>query len=136
MHKHLKQVVWYQLAREASERPNTGKLHRMKWLFRAEDMPCGACRKSNGVSFMVLPTGVYRSCENEGFTEKVDPIDEGEFPHNAILLEDVIPSNKEAMDVLKMYNQIKIYMDQETGGIFFPEYKLPSAGVQDENSIS
>jgi hypothetical protein len=98
-------------------------------------MPCGACHSSKAVKFMVLPTGVYRSCSNEGFTEKVEPIDEGEFPHFAILLEDKIPTNKEAMDVIHMYKQEKIFMDQETGGIWFPEHKQPPAGVQDENSI-
>jgi hypothetical protein len=77
MHQHLDQVVWYQLVREPSDKPNTGKLHRQKWLFRAQDMPCGACHSSKAVKFMVLPTGVYRSCSNEGFTEKVEPIDEG-----------------------------------------------------------
>jgi|GEM_PF-6312861 hypothetical protein len=135
MHQHLDQVVWYQLVREPSDKPNTGKLHRQKWLFRAQDMPCGACHSSKAVKFMVLPTGVYRSCSNEGFTEKVEPIDEGEFPHFAILLEDKIPTNKEAMDVIHMYKQEKIFMDQETGGIWFPEHKQPPAGVQDENSI-
>jgi hypothetical protein len=39
------------------------------------------------------------------------------------------------MDVIHMYKQEKIFMDQETGGIWFPEHKQPPAGVQDENSI-
>jgi hypothetical protein len=129
MHRHLKQVVWYQLARE---RPMTeggsqesGPVHRMKWLFQQKDFPCGACHRSDHVKFMVLPTGVYRSCEQEGFTEKIEPIDEGEMHSEAILLEDhLCTTNTEALEVIKRYKQEKIYLDPDCH-VFLPAYKLP-----------
>lgn len=129
MHRHLKQVVWYQLARErtGSEGGNqeTGPVHRMKWLFQQKDFPCGACHRSDKVKFMVLPTGVYRSCENEGFTEKIEPVDEGEMHSEAILLEDFIcKTNAEAVEVIKRYHQEKIYLDEDTH-VFLPQYKVP-----------
>lgn len=125
MHRHLKQVVWYQLTREGSATGREdGKVHRLKWLFDSEDFPCGACHRTDMVKFMVLPTGVYRSCENEGFTEKIEPIDTGELGAEATLLEDVICTNEEAIDVIKRYKQEKIFLDPETR-IFLPEYKLP-----------
>ena len=136
MHKHLKEVVWYQLMREPSATGRQdGRLHRMKWLFRAQDLPCGACHRIDKVKFMVLPTGVYRSCENEGFTEKIEPIDISEMRQEAILLEDIVCTNQQALDVVKMYKQEKLYLDPDTGGVFFPEYKLPSRGVQKEEDV-
>jgi hypothetical protein len=129
MHRHLKQVVWYQLAREPTGNvmgnQETGPVHRMKWLFQSKDFPCGACHRSDHVKFMVLPTGVYRSCENEGFTEKVEPIDEGEMHSEAILLEDlVLKTNQEAIDVIRRYKQEKIYLNEDSH-IFLPQYKMP-----------
>lgn len=128
MHRHLKQVVWYQLARESSGpqgNQETGPVHRMKWLFQAKDFPCGACHRSDHVKFMVLPTGVYRSCEHEGFTEKVEPIDEGEMQSEAILLEDVVlQKNEDAYAVIKRYHQEKMYLDPDAH-IFLPQYKVP-----------
>jgi hypothetical protein len=131
MHRHLKEVVWYQLAREQSGEMSreSGKVHRLKWLFQQKDFPCGACRSIEKVKFMVLPTGVYRSCENEGMTEKIDPIDEGELHSEAILLEDVVlTDNADAVAVIKRYHQEKIFLDEDSH-ISLPPYKLPkSAG--------
>lgn len=129
MHRHLKEVVWYQLAREQTPTGHEdGKLHRMKWLFLQKDFPCGACHRTDMVEFMVLPTGVYRSCRNEGFTEKIDPIDEGEMRSEAILLEDVIlDKNEDAISVVKRYKQERIYLNEDTR-VFFPPYKLPLHG--------
>jgi hypothetical protein len=127
MHRHLKQVVWYQLAREpnpSGRNDNTGTLHRMKWLFKAEDFPCGACNKSETIKFMVLPTGVYRTCEWEGFTEKTDPVDVGEMHLEATLLEDIVCTNEQAIEVVKRYKQEKIFAGEHP--VFFPEYKLPT----------
>lgn len=129
MHRHLKEVVWYQLAREptgaAMGNQETGPVHRMKWLFQAKDFPCGACHRSDNVKFMVLPTGVFRSCSNEGFTEKVEPIDEGEMHSEAILLEDVVlKTNAEAIEVIKRYKQEKIFLNEDSH-IFLPQYKIP-----------
>lgn len=125
MHKHLDSVVWYQLAREGSPTGREdGKVHRLKWLFESRDFPCGACHRNDGVKFMVLPTGVYRSCSNEGFTEKIEPIDTGEMGSEATLLEDIICDNTQAIEVIKMYRQEKIFLDPETR-VFLPEYKLP-----------
>lgn len=125
MHRHLKEVVWYQLAREPSPTGREdGKLHRLKWLFETKDFPCGACHRADNVKFMVLPTGVYRSCESEGFTEKIEPIDEGEFGSEATLLEDTICTNEEALAVIKMYHQERIFLDPDTR-VFLPEYRLP-----------
>lgn len=130
MHRHLKEVVWYQLTRQkiSMENQEVGPVHRLKWLFLQKDFPCGACKKSDKVKFMVLPTGVYRSCEEEGMTEKIDPIDVGEMQCEAILLEDhLCTTNKEAVDVIKRYHQERIYLDAESH-IFLPEYKLPRFG--------
>ena len=137
MHKHFKEVVWYQLAREQTGegRRDSGKLHRLKWLFRQEDYPCGACRKTETVKFMVLPTGVYCSCEYEGMTERIDPIDEGELHREAVLLEDVIlpdtrDGNREAVEVVKRYHQERMYLDEDSK-IDFPAYKLPRTAGKD-----
>jgi hypothetical protein len=128
MHRHLTQVVWYQLARDMSPSgrdDNSGTLHRLKWLFKPEDFPCGACDKIDTIKFMVLPTGVYRTCSWEGFTEKTDPVEiEGQRHMEAILLEDIICTNEQAIDVVKRYKQEKIY-DPRTG-VFFPPYRIPS----------
>jgi hypothetical protein len=130
MHKHFKEVVWYQLAREpptGGRDDNSGVLHRMKWLFKAEDFPCGACSSSNKIKFMVLPTGVYRTCEEEGFTEKTDPVSIGPTLMEAVLLEDLICTNQQAIDVVKMYHQERIYVgDRENPPIFFPRYTVPT----------
>src|SRR5208337_3542258 len=116
MHRHLKQVVWMQLMRETSPYSlSDGKVHRMKWLFKPEDFPCGACGRFDLVDFMVLPTGVYRSCKVEGMTEKVDPIDEGEKHYEAVLLEDtILTDNQDAIDVIKRYKQERIFLDEDS----------------------
>jgi hypothetical protein len=126
MHKHFKEVVWVQLVREHSQSGGEdGPIHRMKWLFQQQDFPCDACHSSEKVKFMVLPTGVYRSCDNEGFTEKVEAIDYGERGYEAILLENyVCVTNEEAIAVIRRYKQEKIYLDEESR-IRLPEYKLP-----------
>jgi hypothetical protein len=128
MHRHLKEVVWYQLVREqTSEGRESGKVHRMKWLFQQKDFPCGACKGIDKTKFMVLPTGVYRSCETEGFTEKIEAIDEGEMHSEAILLEDVVlTDNADAVAVIKRYHQEKIFLDEESH-INLPPYKLPKS---------
>lgn len=126
MHKHFRELVVYQLSREPSQSAREdGRVHRMKWLFQQQDFPCGACHTTEKVKFMVLPTGVYRSCDKEGFTEKVEAIDYGEMASEAILLEDYICiTNAEAIAVIKRYRQEKIYLDEESR-IHLPEYKLP-----------
>ena len=133
MHRHLQEVIWYQLMQERTEAGiENGKVHRMKWLFTAKDFPCGnpACNRTETITFMVLPTGVYRSCSFEGFTEKIEPIDEGERHNEAQLLEDIVlgtDDNDMAVAVIKRYKQERIYLDQDSH-ISLPPYKLPTRG--------
>ena len=133
MHKHLKEVVWYELEREASMTGREdGALHRMKWLFRQEDFPCPNCGGTETITFMVLPTGIYRSCSKEGWTERVTPNAEEEAgtPHvEAILLEDVVCTNEQALEVVKMYSQEKLYLDPDVHTLF-PMYRLPKRGIR------
>ena len=132
MHQRLKEVVWYQLAREVTQiGMDNGTLHRLKWLFRPQEFPCGNvdCRQSDTITFMVLPTGVYRTCSNEGFTEKIQPIDEGEMHLEAILLEDIVCNNQQALDVVKMYHQERMYLDPDSR-VLFSQYRIPKRGVR------
>ena len=137
MHKQLTEAVWYELEREGSvSGREDGTLHRLKWLFRQKDFPCRNCGGTDSVSFMVLPTGVFRSCSIEGWTEKVQPNPEEEIDmthYEAVLLEDIICNNKQANDVVKRYHQERLYLDPVH--TLFPMYRLPRHGVQDESNI-
>lgn len=126
MHKHFNELIVQTLAREQMGGNPTamGKVHIMTWLFKKSNFPCGACNLSDNVQFMVLPTGVYRSCEYDGFTEKIDPINY-ENGQEATLLEDKIcATDEEAMEVILRYNQQSIYCDPDSS-LNLPEYKLP-----------
>ena len=85
---------------------------------------------------MVLPTGVFRSCGIEGWTEKIQPNPEEEvdMPHyEAILLEDIVCNNHQANEVVKTYHQERLYFDPVH--TLFPLYRLPRKGVQSEDSV-
>jgi hypothetical protein len=125
MHKHFKEVVCMQLSREPQPAgQQNGKIHRMKWLFQPIDFPCGSCNSSDHVKFMILPTGVYRSCEYCNITEKVEAVNY-ENGQEAILLEDLIlTDNRQAVEVIKRYGQEKLYLNEETR-VFLPEHHPP-----------
>jgi hypothetical protein len=137
MHRHLPEVIWYQLMQERADGIENGKIHRMKWLFKAEDFPCGnpECRRTETIKFMVLPTGVYRSCSYEGFTEKIEPVDEGEMHCEAKLLEDIIlTDNDDAVEVIKRYKQERIFLNEDSH-ISLPQYKLPKRAVRKSKKV-
>lgn len=126
MHKHFNELTVQTLTREQMGGNPTvmGRVHAMTWLFKKDSFPCGACHLSDNVQFMVLPTGVYRSCKYDGFTEKIDPINY-ENGQEATLLEDVIcATDEEAMEIVLRYNQQSIYCDPDSS-LNLPEYKLP-----------
>lgn len=78
-----------------------------KWVFSQEDFPCGMCGKTSDVKFMSLPLGVYRTCDFDGFTEKVEPINPDTGEHNAYLAETHNISINEAWEVLARNNATK-----------------------------
>jgi hypothetical protein len=125
MKKHFAQVIWTQLVREPSPDPrNTGRIHAMTWMFTQEDFPCGGCGRKDTIQFMVLSTGVYRSCKYDGFTERIEPVNY-ENGQEAILLEDkIVSSNDEALGIIKRYHQEKTYLDPDAP-LNLPDYKLP-----------
>jgi hypothetical protein len=123
MKKHFDKLIVKLLAREPTPPPNVGRLHILTWLFKKTDFPCGACNRIDDVQFMVLSTGVYRSCKFDGFTEKVEPVNDN--GQEAILLEDKIcSSDTEAMEVIKRYHQERIYCDPDAS-LNLPEYRPP-----------
>jgi len=72
-----------------------------KWVYEQKNFPCGACNKIEDVKFMSLPLGVYRTCEFDGFTEKVDPVNADTGEELAYLDERKVITIDEAWNVLE-----------------------------------
>lgn len=87
-----------------------------KWQFLKEDFPCGSCKITDGTRFMVLKTGVYRSCTLCGVTEKVLTIDYDTKEEMARLIDEKRCSVEEAWEILA-----------KTGADRFPPAGLPKS---------
>lgn len=131
MHKHLDEVVWEQLSREVPQ-DNFSIVHYQKWLFRKQDFPCGMqnCRSGDFVKFIVLPTGIYKTCGNCSFTERIDPVNDDGV--EAVLLEDRKITDLEndpiIREVLTRYGQLNIYSGERP--IQLPKTMYPRARVK------
>lgn len=124
MHKHFDEVVWEEITVEG---PQDNRVMRYrKWLFTQENFHCGICHQAGeNIQFMVLPTGVYMSCKDDGITQKVPSITEDE---EAIMLENRIIGNEEAIEVTKRNGTFDAYFVGVGGTdakINIPETKIP-----------
>ena len=96
---HVKDLVWERII------VKNGVPYYQKWFFKQEDFACGRCHVSRNTVFMALPTGVYRSCEQCGYTEGIDPVDFDTHEELAILLEEKTLSVAEAWEVVDKHKQ-------------------------------
>jgi hypothetical protein len=78
-----------------------------KWVYSLEAFPCGKCKRTEDVKFMSMPLGVYRTCDFDGFTEKVEPVNPDTKEHMAYLAETRQITVAEAWEVLERNHATK-----------------------------
>lgn len=86
---HVKQCVSLTLGWN----PDTQNAMVRKWLFVPEDFPCPRCRGDGDIVFMRQSLGVFKSCKECGFTERVYAIEPITKKQRAIAVGDPVQMN-------------------------------------------
>ena len=94
--KHFAEIIWERIIMR-------GDIPiRQAWLFKNSDFPCGQCKRTDGVLFMSLPTGIFKTCSKCGFTHGIEPTDD-KGNYLAILIKEEQVSPEKALAICKKH---------------------------------
>lgn len=121
LHKHFNPLIWEEITTEGPQENRS--IRYRKWLFDGADFQCGFCGNSGeNIQFMALATGVFISCKDDGYTQKIPSI--GEDGKEARMLENRIIDQEEMREVLERNGMFRTYFKDNP--INIPDTKFPT----------